>query len=533
LYDIGTQVSSSRSPNPRQSIASISSVSGNISRTPLKRIYPPPQKKDSPRLISPSSLCQVQVCSGTPTKEQLLIKTLRRMTSDGELSPTRANGHRRNQSVPSFDRVNPNTPTPENERNAWAYGTPLRDTEDTTVWLVSDTPQEDRFGSQARRRLQFDSGHVRQASNGSAHGQRISSQSPPPTIPERCDSLNWDSESDPTYESMKTEQSSQSRKARISSLFDDSDFDKVSIPEHKSPKTVVTLLSRKEYDDDLDWGDDSFSISKGHPNLTRRLPRSSDVDILDIPARKSSLSRSKSVPPSRPDASPERKTKRLSGISKSSILLIVAPKECWDNDFEDEGEDMWMIPENITDAQDKLKGYLSNIRTFSSHIDDLKRFRQLHPRTHRRPIEQEHLLDEIDAMIEISTLDGFTPPPFSGPPLSPKKSTPSLASSQWSFEERFGTISLHDDISRGSTPAPPPATVPDPNTALSKKDLQARRLLEKILGESNELRMEVKPEQLTKMIEYVNGLRKQCDEFESLDVNDGARRIPAGLAIFV
>jgi hypothetical protein len=321
LYDIGTQQASSRSPNPRQSIVSINSIAGNVSRTPLKRIYPPPQKKDSPRLISPSSLCQVQVCSGTPTKEQLLIKTLRRMTSDGELSPTRSNGHRRNQSVPSLDKVNPNTPTPDHERNGWAYGTPLREQEDPTLWLVSDTPQEDKFGSQARRRLQFDSGHTRQASNGSAYGQRISSQSPPPTIPERCDSLNWDSESDPTYESMKTEQSSQSRKTRISSLFDDSDFDKVSIPEHKSPKTVVTLLPRQEYDDDLDWGDDTFSISKGHPNLTRRLPRSSDVDILDIPARKSSLSRSKSVPPSRPDASPERKAKRLSGIVRSMPVV--------------------------------------------------------------------------------------------------------------------------------------------------------------------------------------------------------------------
>lgn len=334
LYDIGTHAS--KSPNPRQSIASISSVTGHVSsRTPLKRIYPPPQKKDSPRLISPSALCQVQVCSGTPTKEQLLIKTLRRMGSDGELSPTRSNGHRRNQSVPSFDnKTNPNSPTRIDGRNGWAYGTPLREKEDSTVWLVQDTPQEDdKFGSQARRRLQFDSGHTRHGSNGSAYNQRISSQSPPPTIPERCDSLNWDSESDPTYESMKTEQSFQSRKARISSLFDDSDFDKVSIPEHKSPKTVVNLLSRKEYDDDLDWGDDTFSISRGHPNLTRRLPRSSDVDILDIPARKSSLSRSKSVPPSRPDASPERKAKRLSGIPPYNTQLTIAPKECWDNDF--------------------------------------------------------------------------------------------------------------------------------------------------------------------------------------------------------
>ena len=200
---------------------------------------------------------------------------------------------------------------------------------------------------------------------------------------------------------------------------------------------------------------------------------------------------------------------------------------------------MWMIPENITDAQDKLKGYLSNIRTFSTLIEDLKRFRQLHPRTHHRAIDQEQLLDEIDAMIEISTLDGFTPPPFSGPPPSPKKSTPSLASSQWSFEERFGAVSINDDNTiTGSTPTPPTATVSDdPNNALllSTKDIQARRLLEKILGESNELRMEVKPEQLTKMIEYVHGLRKRCDEFEDLEfVNRGERTTATtGLAIFV
>lgn len=191
-----------------------------------------------------------------------------------------------------------------------------------------------------------------------------------------------------------------------------------------------------------------------------------------------------------------------------------------------------MIPENITDAQDKLKGYLSNIRTFSCLIEDLKRFRQLHPRTHHRLMDQEQLLDEIDAMIEISTLDGFTPPPFSGPPPSPKKSTPSLASSQWSFEERFGAVSINDNDTI-KAPAPPTATVNDPNNALSKKDLQARRLLEKILGESSELRMEVKPEQLTKMIEYVNGLRKRCDEFEAVEVSRGERTVPPGLAIFV
>ena len=188
---------------------------------------------------------------------------------------------------------------------------------------------------------------------------------------------------------------------------------------------------------------------------------------------------------------------------------MIAPKECWDNDFDDEGADMW-IPANITDAQDKLKGYLASIRTFSSLIDDLKRIRQRHPRTHKRPPSQEQLLDEIDAMIEISTLDGFTPPPFSGPPPSPKKSTTSLASSQWSFEDRFAAVSIDDD--RISIPTPPPAEVLD--ASFNPKDLQARRLLEKILGESDDLRMEVKPEQLTKMIDYVTVLRSRCDEFE-------------------
>jgi Septation protein etd1 len=200
----------------------------------------------------------------------------------------------------------------------------------------------------------------------------------------------------------------------------------------------------------------------------------------------------------------------------------VAPKECWDNDFEDEGSDMWMIPDKITDAQDKLKGYLSNIRTFSTLIEDLKRLRRLHPRTHRRPTSQEQLLDEIDAMIDISTLDGFTPPPFSGPPLSPKKSNTSLTSSQWSFEDKFTSFAIDDE--RGP-PTPPP--VMDSN-GLDPKDLQARRLLEKILGESEDMRMEVKPEQLSKMIDYVSGLRKRC---ESLDGINGSWNI--GLGVYV
>jgi hypothetical protein len=309
LYDIGTR--ETRPSNARQSIASINQLSPNNPRTPLKRIYPPPQKKDSPRLVSPNSLCQVQSCSGTPSPEQLRIKTLRRMTSDGNLSPTRSSGHKRNQSVPSFDSGKPNTPSPEHDTNGWGYNTPSRTGEEKTVWLVSerDTPHEDKFASQARRRLEFDSKHARGTSVSSL-SQRISSQSPPPVIPERCDSLNWDSESDPTYESMKTDPGG--RKARISSVFDDTDFDRAIIPDHKSPRTVVTMLPRKDSADDLDWGDD-LSLSNGHPNLTRRLPMSSEVDILNIPARKSSLSRSKSVPPNRPEASPDRLTKRLSG----------------------------------------------------------------------------------------------------------------------------------------------------------------------------------------------------------------------------
>jgi hypothetical protein len=172
---------------------------------------------------------------------------------------------------------------------------------------------------------------------------------------------------------------------------------------------------------------------------------------------------------------------------------------------------MWMIPENITEAQDKLKGYLSNIKTFSTLIEDLKRFRQLHARSHPRPVSQEQLLDEIDAMIEISTLDGFSPPPFQGPPPSPKKSNASLASSQWSFEDKFASISIEDE--NRSLPTPPPAG----ETDAEGRDLQARRLLEKILGECDDARIEVKPEQLTKMISYVNALRSRCEEFDSLD----------------
>lgn len=199
------------------------------------------------------------------------------------------------------------------------------------------------------------------------------------------------------------------------------------------------------------------------------------------------------------------------------LLTFVAPKECWDNDFEDEGSDMWMIPENITDAQDKLKGYLSNIRTFSTLIEELKIFRQHHPRTHHRRTSQDQLFDEIDAMIEISTLDGFTPPPFSGPPPSPKKSNASLSSSQWSFEDRFTSFTIDDER---ALPTPPPIMDSNDSNKLDTKDLQARRLLEKILGESDDVRMEVKPEQLSKMIDYVTGLRRRC---ESLDtINDGA-----------
>ena len=180
---------------------------------------------------------------------------------------------------------------------------------------------------------------------------------------------------------------------------------------------------------------------------------------------------------------------------------------------------MWMIPENITGAQDKLKGYLSNIRTFSTLIEDLKHFRQLHPRR----ISHEQLFNEIDAMIEISTLDGFTAPPFTGPPPSPKKSNTSLASSQWSIEDRFTSFTIEDER---SLPTPPPAM-----HGMDTKDLQARKLLEKILGESDDARVEVKPEQLTKMIDYVTGLRKRCSEFE---LPDGINRSwNIGLGVYV
>jgi hypothetical protein len=307
LYDGGARVS--RLYNQRQSIASIHSISPNVPRTPLKRIYPPPQKNESPRLISPASLCQNQSCNGSP-KEQLLIRTLRKMTSDGNLSPSRQSQHKRNQSVPSFDSERPNTPTPE---NGWNYGTPLRQNDSPTVWLVSgsNTPHNDTFANKAHRRLEFETQHTRQSS-GSSH-RRISSQSPP-TVPQRCDSLNWDSESDPTYESMKMDQDQGRGKARISSVFDDSDYDKAVIPDFKSPRTAVTILSPEDSEEELDW-DDELSLSNGHPNLTRRMPSSKDVEILNIPARSTSLSRSKSVPPNRPDISPECNLKRLSGIT--------------------------------------------------------------------------------------------------------------------------------------------------------------------------------------------------------------------------
>src|ERR1700738_2590292 len=64
LYD--GELRGTRPYNPRHSIASLHSP-GNVPRTPLKRIYPPPQRKDSPRLISPTSLCQVSSCNGTPS----------------------------------------------------------------------------------------------------------------------------------------------------------------------------------------------------------------------------------------------------------------------------------------------------------------------------------------------------------------------------------------------------------------------------------------------------------------------------------
>ena len=305
LYDIGTRASRYVA-NPRYSIASIHSLSGhNTPRTPLRRIYPPPQTKDSPRLISPNSLCQAPSCNGTPQKEELLIKALRRRTSDGSLSPSRDKGHRRNQSVPSFD---PHTPTrSDNHTNGYAYQTPSR-SEGRTIWLVSEneTSQEnDEFGSQASRRLEFGSRHMRKSSRSSSYRDRVSSQSPvPATIPERCESLNWDSESDPTYESMKVEQDFRSGKPRLSSLFDETDFEKAVIPDHKSPTTLVRILSDNA-SEDLDWGD-PLPTSNGHPNLKWRLPARMDLHTVNIPARSTSLSRSKSMSHPRPEASSER-----------------------------------------------------------------------------------------------------------------------------------------------------------------------------------------------------------------------------------
>jgi hypothetical protein len=113
---------------------------------------------------------------------------------------------------------------------------------------------------------------------------------------------------------MKIEQDDQRQRQRISSLFDDTDIEKVSIPDHKGPRTIVTMLSGKNSEEDLDWGD-TLPISNGHPNIKRRLPVSRDVQDLYIPARTTSLSRSKSVPPVRPEVSPERYPKRLSGIA--------------------------------------------------------------------------------------------------------------------------------------------------------------------------------------------------------------------------
>lgn len=307
LYDIGTRVT--RPTNPRHSIASINSISGNVPRTPLKRIYPPPQPKDSPRLITPNLLCQVESCSGSPTREKL-VQTLRRRTSDGSLSPTRSGGHRRNQSVPSFDNGTTNTPTPEHQTNGYAYDTPSRSGK-PTVWMVN-TPQEDKFSSQARRRLEFASQHTRKSSASSSYLHRMS-QTPPATIPERSDSLNWDSEDDPTYESMKMEDT-RHRRARISSLFDETDIEKAMIPDHKATKTIVTVLSNRDSEDDLDW-DTPLPLSSGHPNIKRQLSSVKDNQDIHIPVRTTSLSRSKSVPPVRSETSPDRLPKRLSGIS--------------------------------------------------------------------------------------------------------------------------------------------------------------------------------------------------------------------------
>jgi hypothetical protein len=318
LYDAGTRETRPAISNPRYSIASIHSIAANTPRTPLKRIYPPPQKKDSPRLISPHNLCQTASCNtsrhGTPSsRETPLIKTLRRRTSDSQMSPTRSGGHRRNQSVPSFDNVASPSPTPDHTRtNGYTYETPSR----RTVWLVDERPTTDEksFGSQARRRLEFQH-HSRKTSESSSYAQRLTSQSPPSPIPERRTSLNWDSDSDPTYESMKTDHEDSRRKSRLSSLFDDTDIEKASIPDHKSPRTIVTILSRENSQDDLDWGDE-LPISNGRPpNIVPRLPLSKDVRDIVVPTRSTSLTRSKSVPPVRPDPSPERIPKRLSGTA--------------------------------------------------------------------------------------------------------------------------------------------------------------------------------------------------------------------------
>jgi len=317
LYDIGTRETRPVLGNPRYSIASIHSITANTPRTPLRRIYPPPQKKDSPRLISPHNLCQTASCSASqhgtpPSREQLMIKTLRRMTSDEQMSPTRSSGHRRNQSVPSFDNVASPSRTPDHTRsNGYTYETPSRP---TTVWLVDETPTTgDRsFGSQARRRLEFQ--HGRKTSASSSFAQRLVSQSPPSPIPERQASLNWDSEgSDPTYESMKMENDDTRRKSRLSSLFDDTDIEKASIPDHKSPCTIVKILSRESSQDDLDWSESLLMSNGCHPNIKPRLPKSKGVRDVMVPARSTSLSRSNSVPPLRPEPSPERLPKRLSG----------------------------------------------------------------------------------------------------------------------------------------------------------------------------------------------------------------------------
>jgi len=270
-------------------------------------------------------LCQTASCStsqhGTPSsREQLLIKTLRRMTSDGQMSPTRSTGHRRNQSVPSLDNAASPSPTPDHTRsNGYTYETPSRS---TTVWLVNETPTTgDRsFGSQARRRLEFE--HSRKTSASSSFAQRLASQSPPSPIPERRTSLNWDSEgSDPTYESMKTEHDDTRRKSRLSSLFDDTDIEKASIPDHKSPRTIVKILSRDSSQDDLDWGESLPMANGHHPNIKPRLPKSKEVREVVIPARSTSLSRSNSVPPLRPEPSPERLPKRLSGTLLAITLI--------------------------------------------------------------------------------------------------------------------------------------------------------------------------------------------------------------------